>query len=165
MHIKWMRLEGLVAVVLLLVPLMAGAQPRAREARPDSSADRARGEVQVVNDWREDVSLSVWSANRERLGEWSIGAGEHVVLQERGKRIKVRANDKITVGDGGDSVDVGQIGAFRNGVWHVNVRDVWASTHPDGPQGRDARRGEGSPRETSPPKEESTLDQILKKIK
>ena len=162
MHIKWMRLEGLVAVVLLLVPLMAGAQPRAREARPDSSADRARGEVLVVNDWREEVSLSMWSANRERLGEWSIRPGENVVLQERGKRVKVRSNDKITVGDSGDAVDVGQISEFRNGAWHVKVRDVWASTHPDGPQGRESRRSEVSPRETSPREEESTLEQLLK---
>ena len=126
---------------------------------------KSRGEVQVVNDWREEVSLSMWSANRERLGEWSIRPGENVVLQERGKRIKVRSNDKITLGDSEDAVNVGQISEFRNGAWHVKVRDVWASTHPDGPQGRDSRRGEVSPRDTSPQKEESTRDQILKKIK
>ena len=88
-----------------------------------------------------------------------------MVLQERGKRIKVRSNDKITVGDSGDAVDVGQISEFRNGAWHVKVRDVWASTLPDGPQGREARRSEVSPRETSPREEESTLEQLLKKIK
>ena len=165
MHTKWMRLGGIMAVVLLLAPLMAGAQPQPREARPDKSAARSRGEVQVVNDWREEVSLSMWSANRERLGEWSIRPGENVVLQERGKRIKVRANDKITVGDSGDAVDVGQISEFRNGAWHVKVRDVWASTHPDGPQGRESRRSEVSPRETSPREEESTLEHLLKKIK
>jgi len=71
----------------------------------------------------------------------------------------------LLVGDDKDWVEVGQIGAFRNGAWHVKVRDVWASTHPDGPQGRDSRRGEVSPRDTSPQKEESTRDQILKKIK
>ena len=165
MHAKWMRRWGVGAVILVLAPLLAVAQPRPREARPDKSAEQSRGEVQVVNDWREEVSLSMWSANRERLGEWSIRSGENVVLQERGKRIKVRSHDKITVGDGGDSVEVGQIGEFRNGAWHVKVRDVWASTHPDGPQGRDARRGEVSPRDTSPREEESTLNQILKKIK
>src|SRR5438270_8324347 len=104
MHAKWMRLWGMGAIVLLLAPLLAVAQPRAREARPDRSPDRAsssersRGEVQVVNDWREAISLSMRSDNQERLGEWSIRPGEQVVLQERGERIRVRPNYTITVG-------------------------------------------------------------------
>jgi hypothetical protein len=165
MYTKWMRLWGVGAVVLLLAPLMAGAQSRAREARPDSSADRSRGDMQVINDWRDEISLSMRSDNQERLGEWSIRPGEQVVLQERGERIRVRPNYKITVGDGGNWVDVGQIGQFRNGTWYVNVRDVWAATHQDRPAGRDARPGEVQPRDTSPRGEESPLDQILKKIK
>jgi hypothetical protein len=165
MYAKWMRLWGMVAVVLLLAPLMAVAQPRPREARPDSSADRSRGAIQVVNDWRDEVSLSMWSDNRERLGEWSIRPGENVVLQERGERIRVRSNDKIKVGDDGDWVEVGQVGQFQNGVWHVNVRNVWAATHQDRPEGRDSRRGDVPPRETSPRGEDSALDQILKRIK
>ena len=43
-------------------------------------------------------------------------------------------------------MDVGQVGQFQNGVWHVNVRAIWASTHQDRPEGRDSRRGEGPPR-------------------
>jgi hypothetical protein len=164
MHTKWMRLWGVGAVVLLLAPLMAGAQSRAREARPDSSADRSRGDMQVVNDWRDEVSLSLWSEHRERLGEWSIRPGENVVLQERGARIRVRSNDKMKLGDDGGWVDVGQVGQFQNGVWHVTVRNVWAATHQDHPEGRDSRRGEGPPRDTSPRGEDSTLDQILKRI-
>lgn len=80
MHAKWMRRWGMVAVVLLLAPLMAVAQSRPREARPDSSADRSRGsrgEIQVVNDLRDEVSLSMSSENREWLGEWSIRPGEN----------------------------------------------------------------------------------------
>jgi hypothetical protein len=165
MYTKWMRLWGVGAVVLLLAPLMAGAQSRAREARPDSSADRSRGDIQVINDWRDEISLSMRSDNQERLGEWSIRPGENVVLQERGERIRVRPNYKITVGDGGNWVDVGQIGQFRNGTWYVNVRDVWAATHQDRPASRDGRSGEGQPRETSPRGEDSALDQILKRIK
>ena len=69
MHAKWMRLWGMVAVVLLLAPLMAVGQPRPREARPDSSADRSRGEVQVINDWRDEINLSMRSDNQERLGK------------------------------------------------------------------------------------------------
>jgi len=165
MHAKWMRPWGMVAVVLVLAPLMAVAQPRSREARPDSSADRSRGEMQVVNDLRDEASLSLWSEHRERLGEWSIRPGEKVVLQERGARIRVRSNDKMKLGDDGGSVDVGQVGQFQNGVWYVNVRNIWASAHQDRPEGRDSRRGEGPPRDTSPRAEDSALDQILKRIK
>jgi hypothetical protein len=165
MHAKWMQLWRMVAVVLVLAPLMAVAQPRSREARPDRSADRSRGEIQVVNDLRDEVSLSLWSENRERLGEWSIRPGENVVLQERGERIRVRPNDKMKMGDDGGWVDVGQVGQFQNGVWRVNMRNVWAATQQDRPEGRDSRRGEGPPRETSPRGEDSALDQILKRIK
>jgi hypothetical protein len=78
MYAKWMQRWGMVAVVLGLAPLLAVAQPRPREARPERSADqysrtdRSRGDMQVVNDWRDEVSLSLWSDNRERLGEWTI---------------------------------------------------------------------------------------------
>ena len=111
------------------------------------------------------INLSMRTDNQDQLGEWSIRPGENVVLQERGERIKVRPNYKITVGDGGDWVDVGQIGQFRNGTWYVNVRDVWAAAHQDRPAGRDGRSGEGQPREPSPRSEDSALDQILKRIK
>src|SRR5436853_5717228 len=105
MQSKWRGRWGRGAVVLLLAPRLAVAQPRPREARPDrspersSSSDRSRGDMQVVNDWRDAVSLSMWSEHRERMGEWSIRPGEHVVLQERGERIRVRPNDKIKVGE------------------------------------------------------------------
>ena len=163
MHAKWTRWCGMLAVVVLIAPLWAVAQPRPREPRsyngPYSGPDRSRGEMQVSNDWRDEVSLSVWSDNRERLGEWLIRPGENVVLQERGERIRVRPNYKIKVGDDGDWVEVGQVGQFQNGTWYVNVRNVWAATHYDRPEGRDSRRGEASPREDGSP-----LDQILKKF-
>ena len=62
-------------------------------------------------------------------------------------------------------MDVGQVGQFQNGVWHVTVRNVWAATHQDRPEGRDGRSGESQPRETSPRGEDSALDQMLKRIK
>jgi hypothetical protein len=87
------------------------------------------------------------------------------VLQERGERIRVRPNYKLKVGHDGDWVDVGQVGQYQNGTWYVNVRDVWAATHYDRPEGRELRRGEGSPRgEGAPREEDSPLDQILKKF-
>ena len=165
MHTKWMRLWGLGALLLVLTPLLAVGQTRTREALPAKSSDRSRGEVQVTNDWRDEINLSMRTDNQERLGEWSIRPGENVVLQERGERIRILPNYKITVGDGGDWVDVGKVGQFRNGTWYVNVRDVWAAAHQDRPAGRDGRSGEGQPREPSPRSEDSALDQILKRIK
>jgi len=58
--------------------------------------------MQVINDWRDEVSLSMWSDNRERLGEWLVRPGENVVLQERGELLRVRPNYMIKVGDDGD---------------------------------------------------------------
>ena len=172
MYAKWMRQWGLIAGVLLLAPLLAVAQPRPREARSDRSpeqysrADRSRGEIHVINDWRDDVNLSMWSDNRERIGEWTIRPGENVVLQEQGERIKVRPNYKIKVGEDWGWVDVGEVAQFQNGVWQVTVRNVWQATHRDRPEGYDGRRGEVSPRDQAPPRsEDSALDQILKRIK
>ena len=180
MHAKWMRLWGMVAVVLLLAPLMAVAQygsrethpysrsDKSRETHPYSSSDRSResrGEIEVVNDLREEVSLSMSSEDRELLGEWSIRPGENVVLQDRGERIRVRPNDKIKVGDDGEWVDVDQVGQFQNGVWRIDMRDVWAATQQDRSESRDSRREEASPRETSPRGEGSPLGEILKRMK
>ena len=163
MHTKWMRLWGLGALILVLTPLLAVGQTRAREALPAKSSDRSRGEVQVTNDWRDEITLSMRTDNQEQLGEWSIRAGENVVLQERGERIRIRSNYTITVGDGGDWVDVGKVGEFRNGTWYVNVRDVVTAAYQNHPEGRDARRGQDQPRDNSPKGEESALDQILKR--
>src|SRR5215217_2122995 len=165
MHTKWMRLWGLGALILVLTPLLAVGQTRAREPLPAKSSDRSRGEVQVTNDWRDEIILSMRTDNQERLGEWSIHPGEQVVLQERGERIRVRPNYKITVGDGGDWVDVGQVGQFRDGIWHVNVRDVVTAAYQNHPEGRDARRGQTQSRDTTPKEEDCPLNQILKRIK
>ncbi len=168
MHAKWMRLWGMVAVVLLLAPLMAVAQYGSRETHPYSSSDRSRGsrgEIEVVNDLRDEVSLSMLSENRELLGEWSIRPGENVVLQDRGERIRVRPNDKIKIGNDGEWVDVGRVGQFQDGMWRVDVRDIWAATQQDRPVGRDSQRGEATPRESSPRGESSPLGDILKRMK
>ena len=72
-------------------------------------------------------------------------------------------NDKIKVGDDGEWVDLDQVGQFKNGVWRVDMRDVWAATQQDRPEGRDSRSGGASPKETSPTGEGSPLNEILKK--
>ena|SRR5215813_6637569 len=102
MHAKWTRWCSMLVVVVLIAPLWAVAQPRPREPHSDSGADRLRGAMQVINDWRDEVSLSMWSDNRERLGEWLVRPGENVVLQERGELLRVRPNYMIKVGDDGD---------------------------------------------------------------
>ena len=81
------------------------------------------------------------------------------MLQDRDERIRVRPNYKIKVGNDWGWMDVEQVDQFQNGTWYVNVRNVWAATHYDRPEGRDSRRGEVSPREDGSP-----LDQILKKF-
>lgn len=167
MHAKWMRLWGMVAVVLLLAPLMAVAQYGSRKVHPYGSSDRSResrGEIQVVNDLRDEVSLRLSSEDRKLLGEWSIRPGENVVLQDRGERIRVRPNDKIKIGGEGQWVAVDRVGQFQNGVWRVDMRDVWAATQQDRPVGRDSKRGEATPRESSPRGGDSILGEILKKV-
>jgi hypothetical protein len=105
------------------------------------------------------------SENRELLGEWSIRPRENVVLQDRGERIRVRQNDKIKIGNDGEWVDIGQVGQFQDGVWRVDVQDIWAATQQDRPEGRDSKRGEATPKETSPGGESSPLGDILKRMK
>ena len=167
MRSKWMRLGGILAVVLLIAPFLAVAQGQYRVERYGNAPDRPRGAIQVNNDWRDEVSVSMWSNNRERIGEWVIRPGERAVLEEGRRSIKVRPSYKIKVGEDWGWVDVGQVGQFQNGTWYVNVRDVWQATHAerrDSPrepsrEGYDSRRGDERRGETSP------LDQILKQFK
>ena len=167
MRSKWMRLGGMLAVVLLIAPFLAVAQGQYRVERYGNAPDRPRGAIQVNNDWRDEVSVSMWSNNRERIGEWVIRPGERAVLEEGRRSIRVRPSYKMKVGEDWGWVDVGQVGQFQNGTWYVNVRDVWQATHAerrDSPrepsrEGYDSRRGDERRGETSP------LDQILKQFK
>ena len=61
MHSKGMRWWLMLAVVVCITPLVAIAQPQPREPRSESGAERSRGAIQVVNDWRDEVNLSMWS--------------------------------------------------------------------------------------------------------
>src|SRR5438046_872675 len=94
MHAKWMRWYGMLAVVLLIAPMVVGAQGQPRGPRWGNDAARPRGEMQVLNDWQDEVTLSLWSHRRERIGEWIIRPGGNVFLEEGGVRIKVRPNYK-----------------------------------------------------------------------
>jgi hypothetical protein len=141
MHTKVMKFIGMLAVVLVLTPLFAVAQVPYWESRQARNSAQARGPIQVINDWRDVVTVSMWSEHRERLGEWVIRPGERALLGEARRPIRVRPNYKIKVGDDWGWVDVGQVGQFQNGTWSVHVRDVWQATHAQS-RPEDARRGE-----------------------
>ena len=88
-----------------------------------------------------------------------------MVLQDRGERIRVRPNDKIKMGDDGEWEDVGQVGQFQDGMWRVDVRDIWTATQQDRPVGRDSKREEATPRESSPQGPGSVIEEMYKKMK
>lgn len=125
MHVKWLGFSGLLVMALLVASVVAQAQPD----EPRFGRGGPRGGIIVTNDWQDEVPLSLWSNNRERIGEWIIRPGDTVVLQEGGSRIRVRQNYKIKVGDDWGWVNLGRVGRFQQGTWYVNVRDIWRATH------------------------------------
>jgi hypothetical protein len=91
-----------------------------------------RGTIRVTNDWRDEVSITVWDRDRVKIGEyWTLGPGDSAFLEYGNVRIKVRANYKIKVGEDWGRVNLDEVGEFQNGVWYVNVRDIWRATHRD----------------------------------
>jgi hypothetical protein len=111
---------------------VAQRQPRGdREDREDREARQPRGLIEVTNDWRDDVRLSMWSHRREPIGEWAISPGEHLILAVDGEPIKVRPGYKIKVGDDWGWVNLGEVGEFQRGTWFVTVRSIWSATHQD----------------------------------
>ncbi len=107
MHTKGMKLWGMLGAVLVLTPLLAVAQGQYRESRQARNYAQARGPIQVVNDWRDVVNVSMWSESRERIGEWVVRPGEQALLGEARRPIRVRPNYKIKVGEDWGWVDVG----------------------------------------------------------
>ena len=133
---------SMVALVLFLTPLLALAQiqiqlppgwpPFSDEPRPphpESYGDEPRGLLEVINDWQDQVTITVWSSQRERIGQWVLSPGAMNTFEDGGRRIKVRPHYKIKVGEDWGWVDVGHVGQFHNGVWYVRVRDIWRATH------------------------------------
>ena len=62
---------------------------------------------------------------------WTLNSGETAFLEYRDVRIKVRSSYKIKVGEDWGWVNLRDVGEFQNGVWYVNVRDIWRATHQD----------------------------------
>jgi hypothetical protein len=146
MHAKRIPLWGMLVAALVLTPLLATAQVTYRESQLARNDGQVRGPIQVINDWRDVVNVSMWSDRRERIGAWVVRPGERALLGEARRPIRVRPTYKIKVGDNWGWVDVGQVGQFQNGTWYVNVRDVWQATH-ERPRPFDSRRGEVYPRD------------------
>ncbi len=132
MNLKWMGPYGLLAILLWVVPMATSAQGH------DYRDEGGRGPIQVTNDWRDAVRITMWTHRRERIGgSWTIEPGDSAFLVIEETRIKVRPNYKIKVGDDWGWVNIGEVGEFQDGVWYVNVRDVWRATHRDRPDRQD----------------------------
>ena len=144
MPLKRIGWYSVLAVVLFCTPLLAMAQiqiqiplppgwPQFPTERPppppERYADEPRGLLEVINDWDDQVRITVWSNQRERIGEWVVSPGQINTFEEGGWRVKVRPHYKIKVGEDWGWVDVGQVGQFHNGAWYVRVRDIWRATH------------------------------------
>jgi hypothetical protein len=140
MDVKWIRWCGMLAGVLVLALMVVIAQGQPREPRWEYTRGWPRGEIQVTNDWQEDVKVSMWSSRRERIGEWIITPGANAVLEADGVQIKVRPSYKIKVGEEWGWVDVGDVGQFQQGTWYVSVRNVWRATHREHPGVPDWKR-------------------------
>lgn len=127
MNLKtWIRLGWILAVLLGVAPMLVVAQ--------GYGGDRAagRGTIRVDNNWRDAVHITVWTDRGEELGGgWGFGSGESAFLAVGERKIKVRPNYMIKVGDDWGRVNVRDVGQFQNGVWYVNVRDLWRATHHD----------------------------------
>lgn len=141
---KMIKILAILATVLLAAPGGAIAQERYPQFDSERSRDQPRGQIQVTNDWRDTVSVTMWTHRRERIGDsWQIESGETALLAVDGRRIKVRPNYKIKVGDDWGWVNLDAVGQFSRGTWYVNVRDIWRATHQRG--GRPDRGDENVP--------------------
>ena len=125
MNLKgWMRLGGILTVLLVTVPMLAVGQGYNRDRANE------RGPIQIDNNWRDSVHITVWTDRGEELGGgWQFGSGESAFLAVGERKIKVLPNYQIKVGDDWGRVKVRNVGRFQNGVWYVNVRDLWRATH------------------------------------
>ena len=126
MNLKvWMRrLGGIFITLLVLAPALTIAQ------NYGSDRTQKRGMIQIENNWRDTVHITVWTNRGEELGGgWEFGSGESAFLAVGSQKIKVRPNYQIKVGNDWGRVSVRDAGRYQNGVWYINVRDLWRITH------------------------------------
>jgi len=138
MNVKiWMRLGAILAVLLGAAPTLAVAQGYS------SGRTQQRGMIQINNDWRDSVHITVWTNRGEELGGgWQFASGESAFLAIGQRKIKVRPNYQIKVGDDWGQVNVRNAGRFQNGIWYINVRDLWRATHRNRRDDRDRSPGQ-----------------------
>ena len=133
----------ILVAALFLVPTGAIAQDDFQPFEPERSRDGPRGQIQVTNDWRDEVNVTLWTHRRERIGDsWVLEPGESAFLAVDEDRIKVRPNYKIKVGNDWGWVNLGDVAQFRRGAWYVTVRDIWRATHQRGGRGDRPDRGD-----------------------
>ena len=108
MSLRQMGWLGLLVALLFLTPGLVRAQiqiqlPQGwppfsddpRPPHPESHGDEPRGVLEIINDWQDRVNITVWSNQRERIGEWVLNPGSTNTFEESGHRIKVRPHYKI----------------------------------------------------------------------
>ena len=91
-----------------------------------------RGDIQVTNDWDNTVKVILWKQRGEQISHrsWTIAPGQSAILgDEGGRSLRVRADDKIKVGEDWGRVDIEAVGQLQSSIWNVSVRHVWRATH------------------------------------
>lgn len=138
MNVKhWMILGGILAALLGTAPTLAVAQGYSRDRT------QQRGMIQIKNDWQDSVHITVWTNRGEELGGgWQFASGESAFLAIGQRKIKVRPNYQIKVGDDWGRVNIRDAGQFHKGIWYINVRDLWQATHRDRRDDRDRSPGQ-----------------------
>ena len=86
---KIIKMLALLATVLLAAPGGAIAQQdEYPQVEPQRPRDQPRGQIQVTNDWRDEVNITMWTHRREQIGDsWTLRSGETAVLAVDGVRI------------------------------------------------------------------------------
>lgn len=108
-----------------------------------------RGEIVVINDWDQTVDVTLVMERHDEMirKTWSIRAGQRAHLaREGGHRIRVRGSDRIKIKVDSRPVVIGDVGRFRDGEWHVRVREVYQTQ-----RGRDENRRRDSQRDDAQP--------------
>src|ERR1035437_5372033 len=85
-------------------------------------AQEYRGEIMVNNDWDDTAHVTLLMERRDEMVRttWDIQAGQRSYLaRDGGRRIRVRAGDRIKIRTDSRAVAIGDVGRFRDGVWHV----------------------------------------------
>lgn len=88
-----------------------------------------RGEIILINDWDDTAHVTMLMERHDEMirTRWTIEAGQRIYLSRAagGPRIRVSARDRIKVSDDSRPVAIGDVGRFRDGAWHVRVRDAY----------------------------------------